>query len=224
MAELNLYQKLISITEEIGVIEKTGRNNQQGYAFMEQAQIVAELRPLLKKYGVAIMPETLSRTVDRYEVTRSNGKHGVDVHASVQMRFTIINADKPEEQFVCAWDGGEAIDSGDKATNKAITASNKYFLIKLFNISDKDDADASSPQAETASPPKKLTPKPQTGYDSAISEAQGKLLLARARDFSGLTDWEEIRSWAEEQIGSSIHEIRKSEMEAALASLEEARV
>lgn len=85
-------------------------------------------------------------------------------------------------------------------------------------------ANAIHQQAETASPPKKLTPKPQTGYDSAISEAQGKLLLARARDFSGLTDWEDIRAWAEEQIGSSIHEIRKSEMEAALASLEEARV
>jgi hypothetical protein len=151
MKELNLYQKLLKITEAIGKIEKTGRNNMQNYTFIEQSKIVGELRPLLAEYGVFIKPETISRDVERYEVTRSNGKQGVDVHVTVNSKFTVINADKPDEQMICEWDAGEAIDSSDKATNKAVTASNKTFLMKLFNISDQDDGDANSPQITTTS-------------------------------------------------------------------------
>lgn len=141
----NLYQKLLAITEEIGKIDKTGRNTKQDYTFIEQAQVVAEVRVQLAKHGVMIIPETVSRTLERHDVTRSNGKAGVDVHVNVKSRYTIVNADKPDERMVCEWDAGEAIDSGDKATNKATTASHKYFLMKLFNISDKDDPDADSP-------------------------------------------------------------------------------
>ena len=149
--ELNLHQKLLKITEEIGKIEKTGRNNQQGYSFIEQAKVMAELRPQLVKWGVIIIPETIDRRVERYDVTRSNGKAGADIHVNVTSRYTVVNADRPDDRFVCEWNAGEAIDSGDKATNKATTASQKTYLMKLFNISDKDDADADSPEAAPGS-------------------------------------------------------------------------
>jgi hypothetical protein len=146
----NLYQKLLAITEEIGKIEKTGKNTQQGYAFIEQAMVASTLRPLLHKYGVMIMPETVSRTVERYQTAK-----GTDaVHANVVSRYTVINADDPNEKMVCEWDAGEAVDYSDKATNKATTASNKTFLMKLFNISDKDDADADSPTVPSGAPAK----------------------------------------------------------------------
>lgn len=140
---LNLYQKLLKITEEVGKIEKTGKNAMQGYSFIEQARVVAELRPQLAKWGVFIIPETVSRRIERFE----NKKGTISVHANVGSRYTVVNADKPEERFISEWDAGEAIDTSDKATNKAATASHKYFLMKLFNISDKDDADSESPEA-----------------------------------------------------------------------------
>lgn len=166
----NLYQKLLLITEEIGKIEKTGRNSQQGYEFIEQAQVVAEVRVQLAKHGVMIIPETVSRTLGRYEVTRSNGKPGVDIHARVASRYTLVNADNPDEKMVCEWDAGEAIDSGDKATNKATTASHKYFLMKLFNISDKDDPDAETPVAAPQQSPTSPEPVPdESGFDPDLA-------------------------------------------------------
>lgn len=146
-SKLNLYQKILKITTEVGMIEKTGKNQQQGYGFIEHAEVVASIRPQLEKYGVIIMPETVGRTIERCEVTRSNGKQGIDIHVTVISRYTVINADNPDERFVCEWDGGEAIDSSDKATNKATTASHKTYLMKLFNMSDKEDADNDSPVA-----------------------------------------------------------------------------
>lgn len=151
--ELNLYQKILKITESIGSIKKTGKNQQQGYGFIEQSEVMAELRPQLVKWGVVIQPETVSRTTDKFQ----NSKGTTFVHANVVSRYTVINADNPEERFVSEWDAGEAMDTSDKATNKAVTASQKTYLMKLFNISDKDDADKDSPEAQ---PPKNKVPKP----------------------------------------------------------------
>lgn len=139
MAEnkLNLSQRLLAITSEIGKIEKTGRNSQQGYAFIEQAKIVAELRPQLAKHGVMIMPSVRDRFIDN--VTNSKGTSFTRVRLA--MEFQVINADDPTDCIVINWDAGEALDTSDKATNKAITAAQKTFLMKLFNISDQDDPD-----------------------------------------------------------------------------------
>lgn len=176
--ETNLYQRLLAITDEVGKIEKTGHNTTQGYKFIEQARVVAEVRAAMVKHGVMIMPEIVARNVERFTVTRGSGKAGVDVHATVKSRYTIINTDKPDDRFTCEWDGGEAIDASDKATNKAGTASHKYFLMKLFNISDQDDPDASSPE-----PP----PAKETALIS--SETYAKLLTGLK--FKGITEKEQ---------------------------------
>lgn len=169
---MNLYQKLLAITEEVGKIEKTGRNTSQGYAFIEQAKVVAELRPQLAKHGVMIMPETIDRTINQF--TNKNGN--VTFHAVVVSRYTVINADNPEERMVLDWHAGEALDMSDKATNKATTASQKTFLMKLFNISDQDDADKESPEVTGSAPAatKVATPKPSAG--NPVSANQAKLL------------------------------------------------
>jgi hypothetical protein len=67
-----------------------------------------------------------------------------------------------EFDFVCAIDGskhtvktfGEAMDSGDKATNKAMSAAYKYAAFQAFSIPTEgdNDADAHTPQVAAAMP------------------------------------------------------------------------
>lgn len=192
MSDLNLYKKLLKVSEEVGKIEKTGKNLQQNYLFIEQAKVVAELRPKLASYGIVIVPETVSRTIERY----TNAKGGISVHANVVSRYTVINADNPEERFVCEWDGGEAIDTSDKATNKATTASQKYFLMKLFNISDQDDADAVTPE-----PPRTV----KTVYDSStpltgLATPKQKALIKKKLEEVGIP-LEDMQGYLIEQFG-----------------------
>lgn len=202
--DLNLYQKLLKITEEIGKIEKTGKNSMQGYAFIEQANVVAELRPQLSKYGVFIIPETISRTVERFE----NKKGTITVHSNVKSRYTVINADNPEEKFVSEWDAGEALDTSDKATNKATTASHKYYLMKLFNISDKDDADKDSP---------KLSGTRQHPVNTDLTKAKHELFSQfQAHD---ITTPEKIREYLTEVIGKE-EVTTVNEAKAVLKTLE----
>lgn len=148
----NLYQRIIAIMDEVGAIEKTGRNTQQNYAFIEQAMVVASLRPLLVKHGVVIIPNATKTTTERFETLKED-KYGkkttVSVHVQVETKYRVINADNPEEFFESEW-AGEALDYSDKATNKAHTASQKTYLMKLFNISDKEDPDKETIEAPSA--------------------------------------------------------------------------
>lgn len=197
----NLYQRLLAITDEIGKIEKTGRNTMQNYAFIEQAQVVASLRPLLVKHGVFILPEITNREMNRFEVKRGNGKDGVDIHVTVKGMYTLVNVDNPEDQLSLEWDAGEAIDSSDKATNKAVTANNKTFLMKLFNISDKDDADNDSPELQTSQPSytsnkgKKATAK-QIDYMRSV-----------AKQKTGLEEATDIDEWLTEILTMKPQEV-----------------
>lgn len=145
---LNLYQKLARITGEVGAIKKGGTNREQGYGFIEYAAVAGELRGLFAKYGVVIVPRMQQGVKQtRSQVTSARG--AVGNYLLVDMHFTVTNADNPEDKFTVSWTG-EALDYGDKATNKAATSALKYYLMRQFNISEKgEDSDEHTPDAVT---------------------------------------------------------------------------
>lgn len=145
---LNLYQKIAAITGELGAIEKGGTNKEQGYAFIEYSQVAAHLRQKLSDYGLVIVPTVVKR--EQEEITTSRGGKGY--HVLVTFKISVVNADDPAQRMTAIWIG-EATDYSDKATNKASTAAEKYYLMRVFKISDKgDDPDHESPQTATARP------------------------------------------------------------------------
>ncbi len=158
--QMNIYQKIAAITGEVGAIAKGGQNKEQGYAFIEYAAVAGELRQLFAKYGVVIIPNMPPVAEQhRNEFTTKNGKGGVAL--LIDFKFDIVNADAPEDRFNVGWTG-EAVDYGDKATNKAATAALKYYLMRQFNISEKGEQEADNqtperPAYEPALPP----PPPQ---------------------------------------------------------------
>jgi hypothetical protein len=126
LSKLNLWQKLVAISEEAGMIEKTGRNRHFDYKFTEHANIMAHYRPILARYGVAIDLEAMDA-----EFIGDKGK------VKINMRYYVTNTDKPEENFSRLW-VSEANDGQDKGINKALTAAEKNVFMKLFHISDID--------------------------------------------------------------------------------------
>lgn len=138
----SLAAKLTKIGKEIGAIKKDGRNTQQNYDYIEYSVVAGRIRELFDEYGVIIIPEVTD--YEREEVENKYGSKGY--HYTLTMRFTLINADDKDDVRIANW-LSEAIDYGDKAVNKAETAGVKYFLMRLFNISEKGEkeADAESP-------------------------------------------------------------------------------
>lgn len=144
--KMSLAAKIARISAEIGAVDKSGRNAQQGYAFIESAQVAAEVRVIQAKYGVTVIPSVESCTVDQVR----SPKGGIGFHYVLNMMFRIINAHDPSDTIEAKW-LGEATDYSDKGINKAETSSEKYFLMKLYHISEKDkknddEADAHTPE------------------------------------------------------------------------------
>lgn len=144
MAEVkNLSTKLAIISNEIGALAKDGKNKEQGYLFIGYAQVAAKVRELQAKYGVAIIP-----TIESYESNEVRSKYGsIGYHYLIKLQFTVMNTDDPEDKIISDWIG-ESTDYGDKGINKAITSGVKYFIMRLYNISDKgeEEADDTTPE------------------------------------------------------------------------------
>lgn len=145
MESKSLATKLAIIGKEIGTIAKSGTNKEQKYKFIEYAVVAGCIREFFEKYHVIIIPSVESYTAE--PVTSANGRGGF--HYLLTMQFMIINGDQPDDVIVRPWIS-EATDFGDKGVNKAITSGTKYFLMRLFNVSEKsdEDADAVTPEIE----------------------------------------------------------------------------
>lgn len=170
----SLATKLAAIGKEIGAVSKSGKNMQQKYDYIEYSVVAGRIRELLDKYHVIIIPNV--EQIQQDEVENKYGSKGY--HYVLQMSFELINGDDSTDKELATW-AGEAIDYGDKGINKAETAGTKYFLMRLFNISEKgDDNDANTPDAISSS-------KPASKFsDRAIGEA--KLKLGTCNDIAEL--------------------------------------
>ena len=135
-------------------ISKDRKNDQQGYKFRGIDDVYNALAPLLSKHGLVILPRCLSREV----VERQTQRGGTLFYVNVDVEFT----------FACAEDGsfwtvrmpGEAMDSADKATNKAMSAAYKYACLQAFCIPTEGDNDADATTHQVAAKPAKAAAAP----------------------------------------------------------------
>lgn len=154
-----VYQCIVAVSRDIAAdgISKSRSNPQQGYQFRGIDDVLNALAPLLAKHGLVMLPRCLSR-----QVTERQTKNG-----GVLFSVTL----EAEYDFICAADGsmhtvrvfGEAMDSADKATNKAMSAAYKYAAVQTFCIPTEGDHDADATTHDVAA-----TPAPQ---QSAIPPA-----------------------------------------------------
>lgn len=160
-----IYKKMSEVMKEVGAVTKNQKNDAQGFKFRGIDQFVNALYPALTKHGVFMAPECTSESHELKEVTRSNGRSAIDKHVAIQMKYHFYAEDG---SFVTIGPiPAEGLDSGDKATNKALSAALKYALIQTFSIPTEDmvDADSDSPEIGTTSDKKsdvKAAPKAVT--------------------------------------------------------------
>lgn len=140
---------------EIGAIGKNQKNVQQGFKFRGIDDFVNSLYPALTKHGVFMTPRCVSERTDIRDVVRSSGKAGVDKHVTIMMEYDFFAEDG--SKVTVGPIPGEAVDSGDKATNKALSASLKYALIQTFSIPTEDMAEGDKETIELGSAAKNNT-------------------------------------------------------------------
>ena len=123
-------------------IAKARKNAQQGYQFRGIDDVYSALAPLLAQHGLCILPRVLSRSVTE----RATQRGGALFYVAVDVEFDFVAAADASLHTVRVQ--GEAMDSGDKATNKAMSAAYKYACLQAFCIPTEGDNDADATSHE----------------------------------------------------------------------------
>ena len=145
-----IYKKIPVIMWKIGVIGKDRINKIQNYQFRWIDDMYNALNQHLTEEKVFFTSEILS--TEREERESKNG--GTLIYSVITMKFTAYAEDWSN---VSSTTVGEAMDSGDKSMNKAMSTAYKYALMQIFCIPTEDDKDT-----ENSSPEPKPKAKTQT--------------------------------------------------------------
>jgi hypothetical protein len=135
---MHVYKAINAVQADLARegIGKDRSNQQQGYKFRGIDDVYNALSPLLAKHGLCVLPRCTSREV----VERINAKGTALFYVTVCAEFDFVAAEDGSKHTVVTY--GEAMDSGDKATNKAMSAAYKYACMQAFSIPTEGDNDA----------------------------------------------------------------------------------
>jgi len=161
---MKVYEKIAAITQELSRIgiAKDSKNSQQGYQFRGIDQVYGALSPLLAKHGLCILPRVKERTV----LERQTKSGGALFYTTLVVEFDFVAAEDGSKHTVITV--GEAMDSGDKSSNKAMSAAYKYAAFQAFCIPTEGDNDADATTHEVAATPM-TDPAIETAIDLAAN-------------------------------------------------------
>lgn len=144
-----IYKAIADIMAEIGAIGKHQRNQSQGFMYRGIDVVMNALNPSFVKHKVFVVPEVLEQVREE----RQTNKGGTLLYSICKIRFTFYAEDGSSVSAITI---GEGMDSGDKATNKAMSIAFKYACFQVFCIPTEEMID---PDADTPVPSKKKTVK-----------------------------------------------------------------
>lgn len=138
-APLTAIQALSAVMADVQAVHKSERNVQQGFSFRGVDAVVNAVGPAFRTHGVVVGSEVVSHTFAEVEVGAKRTPMG---HAMVTVRYRFYG---PAGDFVEASAAAEAMDSGDKATAKAMSVAYRTALIQALALpTDEPDPDAES--------------------------------------------------------------------------------
>jgi hypothetical protein len=159
-----VYAAINAVSAELARagIPKAHTNFNEQYQYRGIDDVYNRLAPLLAAHKLCILPRVLERVcTDR---TGVNGDLLVNV--TLRIAFDLVSVEDGSSHIIEAY--GEALDAGDKATSKAMTAAYKYAILQTFCIpvSEAEDADATTHKLSQSS----HVPEPVQGWEQWVKD------------------------------------------------------
>lgn len=197
----NIFVKLRNVQLALKA-PKSQRNTFGNYNYRNCEDILEAVKPLLNEHGLTLLvSDTLENIGERYYV-----KATAEVYDGESDNSILATAYAREEETKKGMDAAQI-------TGAASSYARKYALNGLFNIDDTKDADSHDNTKHVSEPPKATS--------TYASVAQIKLLMAKAREFSGLSERTDIKNWFVEKVGMEPTQVKKDEVDKVLHFMEE---
>jgi len=144
---MKVYQAINAVQAElckIGIAKSSTNTQGAGYKFRGIDAVYNVLSSIMAQNGLVIVPRMLGRTCEE----RTSRSGGALFYVTVEAEFDLVSAEDGSKHTARTF--GEAMDSGDKATNKAMSAAYKYMAFQTFAIPTEGDNDADAHTHEVA--------------------------------------------------------------------------
>lgn len=188
----------VAIADIVGELAKTGiskdrKNREQGYSFRGVDDVYNALAPLLAKHRLVILPRIVSRELTERRTAKGTAMWSI----AVQAAFDFVSAQDGSRHVVETW--GEAMDTGDKATNKAMSAAYKYACLMTFCVP--TEADAEERDADYHTPEPVAVAKPQPPRPVRVPDQKEQLRVRLAEIVANELYTPGLRQDAEDALG-----------------------
>lgn len=176
-----IVEALSAVMDDVQAIRKSEKNSapNANYMFRGIDAVMNAVGPAFRKHGVLCIPINVSSTYR--DVLTSTGKPSREVTVNVTYRFIGPAGDHLDSQII-----GEAMDSGDKGSAKAMSVAYRTLLLQALTIPT-DEPDPDSVTHERAYIPRQAdrtetAPRPPADPGEALKPA------TRGRMFALLTE------------------------------------
>lgn len=198
--EMNIFEKMSAITNELGVVAKNlnvDMGKGKSYKAVQEKDVLDAVKPIEEKYRVYSYPK--ERKIIDSGILEKETQYGTtkNMYLRIETTYEFVNLDKTDEKITMT-SYADGIDSGDKATGKAMTYSDKYSLLKAYKIATGDDPDKD--------------PSPEKGYTQTKDYAKlytefQKLVIDSGTDIEKLYQYYKVENSADltnEQLQDAI--------------------
>jgi hypothetical protein len=176
-----VQETIIAVMKEVGAVGKTEKNAAQGFAFRGIDTVINAVSPALQKHGLIVLPNLLEH---KYETVEIGAKRTPMGHATVTVQYTFVGLEG-DSLTTCV--AAEAMDSGDKATAKAMSVALRTALLQSFALPTGEiDPDASSYERSP-----KIKPVEKVNY----TPEQIDLAMVAIGQVADIADMEELKNF-----------------------------
>lgn len=189
-----IFDAINKVMQEVGAIGKDSKNQQQGFKYRGIDAVMNALNPVMVKYGVFMVPTVLEQTREE----RTTGKGGLLIYSILKVRFRFYTKDGSYVETTVI---GEGMDSGDKASNKAMSVALKYAAFQVFMI----------PTEELMDDPDKECHEVMPKIDEVTAQA-----IKEARTQMKALKWEETKVFG----GRTLEALTQTELQQAIGTIQ----
>jgi hypothetical protein len=201
-----VYAKIAAVMAamaEIG-IGKNKKNTTQNFMYRGVDDVMNALAPVLSRVGLVILPRVTKR-----EVTERQSKNGGALfYVALEVEFDFVAAEDGSKHTVGPMIG-EAMDSGDKASNKAMAVAYKYACFQAFciptEVVEDPDAEVHNVLTPAQALGKKFVEVLGVGIDEAVFDIWN---VARTDKTTYTAAWKLLTKEEREQITAIIDRMK----------------
>ena len=136
---MNLKQKLIEIRKEVDYLKKDAKG--YNYSYVKEEDILASIKGKMNELNVLLEPHIKNHSLQEFKYLTKKGDPVTESIVAGDLVFVWVDAESDEERPISWALYGQNRDAS-QAFGSGLTYSNRYFLLKYFNVAtSKDDPD-----------------------------------------------------------------------------------